>query len=322
MMASPARQTDSPTVTEGVTYFASPEFASCAASALEGFEAVAFPVYSSGPPRTLNAVARRGPLGTREILLGPFGLYSSPGWTGELEQATIHAILGELRRKRTVRFTWDVRFDHEALAAALTDAGLSPARTSTHVISLDGGYDAVFSRYNRTTRNQVLRARRSGVVVRDAASADDIREYCLLHQELMKSKEVSARYPPPKLLEDLVMLHSATRLITAIYDDRLVAGGVFFHDGNSVLYWNGASDRKYSHLFASDAVIDEAIGWAARLGSSFVNLGGSIGIKSLETFKERWGAKMVLNWQFHWRHAAWSRVLKNYHRAVRICRMS
>ena len=245
---------------------------------------------------------------SRHILLGPMGLYASPGWDGQLHRFTLEGILHKIMTFRTRRFVWNVRFDHEPLATGLSLLGLKSERVSTQVLPLKSEYDHVFADYSATIRNHIRKAYRRGIRVREATSAGDIRAYHAVHLRLAEQKAGYRFTYPIELFFALTGIHGAARLLIAEVDEQVVAGGLFFRDGNSVMYWHGASDRAYSHLYPSCAVLDRAICWACEVGAAFFNFGGSAGIDSLERFKSTWGARRELNWTFEWDNPLWARL--------------
>ena len=100
-------------------------------------------------------------------------------------------------------------------------------------------------------------------------------------------------------------LGDSVRLLLAEFEGRVIAGGLFFRDGHSVLYWHGASDRTHSERFASRPLFDEAIRWGNDIGATSVNLGGSAGVASVERFKSMWGARVEMNRTFEWTNPLW-----------------
>lgn len=268
----------------------------------------AIPVHDSGPPRTMYAVESIERCGFRSISLGPAGLYASPGWNGQLRKSTLQVILHRLRRLRTKQFVWSVRFDHQPLASGLTSSGLVPFKSSTQVLYLGRDYADVFAGYNATIRNQVRRAQREGVRIREASDPDSVRDYYQLFTRLAAQKEDCGTPYPLELFLELAKLRDSVRVLLADYRGRLLGGGVFIRDGSSVMYWHGFADREYSRLYPSCAVIDKAVQWACEIRADFLNLGGSAGIASLEQFKSFWGARHELNWRFQWTSALWRQL--------------
>lgn len=295
-----------------ITFFATRDFIATLSRTLgDRHRPLAVPVRGSGPPRTLYASQTPGWYGLRYVSLAPFGLYASPGWNGHLERSTVDGILHSLMGLRTRGFVWNVRFDHEPLAAALVSLGLRFERVPTRVVHLGQGYDQVFARYSATIRNHVRRTRSLGVLVRDAVTPDDVRAYYQVHLRLVQQEQDRRGYGyiyPIELLLELMKVRGSGRLLLAEYDGKVVAGGMFLSDGCSVYYFHGASDRDYSRFFPSCAVFDEAIRWACGIGAGFVNLTDSGGITSLERFKASWGACLELNWRFDWTNPFWVRL--------------
>jgi CelD/BcsL family acetyltransferase involved in cellulose biosynthesis len=312
---APAHSTDSQsrgtTVHENATFFSTKDFIEAWARSFSSeYRLVTLPVIGSGTPRKMYALQVVDQYRSRYVSLGPVGLYASPGWNGQLERATLEAILRRLMTFRTRGFVWNVRFDHEPLAAGLSSVGLKFERISTHVLPLKQDYEQVFAGYSATMRNHIRKAQRRGVRVRAAETDEDVRAYYEVHMKLVKQRQDKEGYGPVYpigLFQELIKIREGARLLVAEVGECVVAGGLFFRDGSSVMYWHGASDRDYSHLFPSCAVLDEAICWACADGAEFFNFGGSAGIASLEQFKSFWGARPELNWTFEWNSPIWRR---------------
>ena len=66
---------------------------------------------------------------------------------------------------------------------------------------------------------------------------------------------------PVEFFIELAKLRSFVSFLVAVWEDRIVGGGIFIRDGSSVRYFHGASDRSYSHLFPLAGLLDQAIRW-------------------------------------------------------------
>jgi hypothetical protein len=269
---------------------------------------LAIPVRGSGPPRTMYGIQKGDRFGLYSISLAPAGRYASPGWVGELECSTLQGILDRLKGFRTRQFVWNVRFDHEPLAAGLISLGLRFRRTTTHVLHLEQDYEHIFAGYTSTNRNKIRKTGRRGVLVREAHTPDDVHAYYQMRTQMDQQKGRPASIYPVQLLLELIKIPGAVRLFVAECEGRIAAGGLFYQDGCSVMYSIGASDRSYSHFHPAYAVFDKAIRWACESGATFFDFGGSAGIASLEQFKSFWGARPELNWQFEWMNPFWARL--------------
>ena len=256
----------------------------------------------------MYAVRNPGSYGRQFLSLAPYGLYASPGWQSQLRQSTLEGILGRLTGIKTISFVWNVRFDHEQLANCLISSGLRFSRVPTRVLGLTPGYERIFAGYNATIRNHVRKAHRRGVSVRETVSPESVAEYHRIYTRHAGQRGGYGVIHPVKLLLELVEIRNIVRLLVAEHEGRVVGGGLFFRDGNSVRYWHGASDREYSHCYPSCAVLDEAIRWACESGAAFFNFGPSVGLSSLDQFKSFWGARTELNWEFAWMNPLWTRA--------------
>ncbi len=281
----------------------------CARTAGPRHGVLEVPVRGSGPDRTLCALEVRDRLGLKSFLLAPLGLYASPGWEGRLEPRTIEDVVRRLKGPLVRKFSWKVRFDEEELSRALSALGLVEEENETRIVALEADYGAVEARYEPRIRRQIRQSREKGVAVR-IADADAARAYHALHARLAAEKGGYDFVYPVELFVALVALGDAVRLYVAEREGRLVAGALFFHDTDSLVYWHGALDREFSNCYPTHQVFDTAFRWGSGLGAFFVNMGGSVGIASLEAFKDAWGARVVGNRQFTWRNPLWAALAR------------
>jgi hypothetical protein len=247
--------------------------------------------------------------GRRSIALAPFGLYAHPAGGGDLDMA-VRDIIRQLKTCSTTTFHWNVRFDHAALAQVLVRTGLPFSRPVTHVLPLDGDYETSFAKFNSTTRNLVRRTKRDGILVRRTHDADDVRAYYEVHTKVASEKANYRFLYPKAIFDELVKLDKDVVFVVAEVQEKIAGGAWFFRDGNTLLYWHAATDRKYSRYSPSYAILDYGIRMAHEEGRKVLNFGGSIGITSLEDFKSKWGAEPQCCWCFSWRNPLWQMVQK------------
>lgn len=270
---------------------------------------VAFPIQVSGSglARTLWAIKRPVRFGRRELSSGHSDDFCwSPGWNTKLERSTVEGIVRQLKAFPTNRFVWRVRFDHGELAETLSSLGLTFRRVATYVLSLTTGYEHVFAGFNDSRRNEVRKAHRRGLVIRQASSIEDLSNYQQIYSDLARNKAWGFVYP---LEFTLALLASSTevRFLVAEHEGRAVAGALFVRDGRSVMYVHGAADRSKSDLFASTALIDEGIRWATDLGVDFFNFGNAGSSEGgLAHYKLSFGSEPKCDWVFEWRSQLFS----------------
>ncbi len=295
------------------TIFSTAEFVNSWCRAFGDCEPFAVRVQGSGPSRTMHVV--KAPLRYASWKLsGPRAndLWTSPGWTGELNRSTVEDILQQMKGMRTRSLQWQVRFDHEALANILSSLGLVQTRVQIHILRLVGSYAYLFDHYNATARNHVRKAARRGVTVRSTCNAKDILAYHAIYSKHAEKKSWEFEYPA-KLTLELVKMSGNACFLVAQYGEEVIGGALFLRDGNSVYYLHGVADRDYGHLFPASAIIDSGIRWACEIGADFFNFGnsgiGSIN-ESLSRFKSSWGAHVEHNWLFDWNNPLWKSAAK------------
>src|SRR5215467_3506675 len=242
--------------------------------------------------------------GRRSISLCPFGLYAHPSRGCDLSM-TVRDVVSQLKTLSTVSFEWNVRFDHDALANELLTIGITSTRTVTHVLTINDDYEATFGAYNSTARNLVRRAKREGLLVRTSRSSQDVNVYYDIYLRVASAKGTYRFIYPRKLFHGLLELRNDVAFIVAEYEGRVIAGGWFFRDGDGMLYWHAAMNAEFSKYSPMYGIVDHAIRMAHDEGRKSVNFGGSSSIRSLEEFKNKWGAEPTLCWRFQWHNPFW-----------------
>jgi lipid II:glycine glycyltransferase (peptidoglycan interpeptide bridge formation enzyme) len=235
--------------------------------------------------------------GSIKAEFGPQGLFACPApFSFECRSLRKHLLM-ELRKQRVAKLMWHVRFDHESLALRLQDAGFSSEPYWTHALSLEKPYEEIFAGYHATRRNQIRKCYRRGVTIREAGSREDIAAYCLVHERLAGQKPGFKLKYPFELIYGLYQLKKHTTVLVAEIEGRVIAGALFFADGDSMFYWHGAADREYADLFPTGALLDRGIQIAMQKQLKSFNFGAS-NSDSLRDFKKSFGSEPRQNWTF------------------------
>jgi hypothetical protein len=265
-----------------------------------------------GVERTFSPFSLGGRTG-RTINFDAFGLYAHPSSMESLS-ITVRDFLRQIKILSTVNFSWNVRFDHGELAQQLIKRGIPFRRWTVHTLSLVEEYEAIFARFDATARRLVRRSRREGLNVRLSHDPSDVAAYYELYTGLASRKGLTLR--PKAVFDELLKLRDDVIFVVAELSNRIIGGGWFFRDGDTLLYFAGAMNRDYSRHSPGYAIIDYAIRLGREEGRSVLNLGGSDGIASLEQFKTRCGAKPQYCWSFSWQNPMW----QTFQYARSICR--
>jgi hypothetical protein len=296
-------------------FFSQERFVEAVARAEGGTGVRVIKIQSSKSPAHIFGLERIHKLNIRSVSLAPFAL---PAYPAEYDPSrdSISELVRQLRTIRTVSFDWNVRFDHQDLAKELTDCGLESVEWTTHVLSLDHCYDVLFRNFHASTRNNIRRAERKGVVVRRATKYADLKAYYQIYETLFRERKWTDIYSL-KFLEEVFKLSDDVLLLVAELRGTIIGGDWFVRDGSSLFGWQSAIDYKYKHHFPIYAIINYAIHLACAESMTSFNLGGG-NIPSLEKFKSFWGAQKVPIWGFLWKNPILSPARRTWSSVRRI----
>lgn len=164
-----------------------------------------------------------------------------------------------------------------------------------HVLDLDDDLEQVRRRFSRSQviRN-ISRAERDGVLVRRAASGDDLDAFYSLHTRTRRRQGVPVQ--PRRFFEmlwsRLVEPGLASILLADAGGRQAVAGAVFLAWNGATIYKFGASDRESWPLRPNHLIFWTAIEEACARGDRRFDFGRTdAGNGGLRTFKSGWGAQ-------------------------------
>jgi hypothetical protein len=249
----------------------------------------------------LPAVAHGGRV--RRIHSGAFGCAGGP-LVASREPASAAAVAARLldalvarRRGLLASVAVSLNPDHEARwgPALARDRRFVRQEAPAAVVSLAGGPDGVAARMRKSKRNERNRGLRRGVEIEVTRDADDLAAYHRLHERAARAWGQSVL--PAALLQELLAAGRGPEggeayFVAVRCEGRLVGGHLNFHLGGSVTAWHGVTEPSLArtHFPATVAVWGDAVEACAR-GAARLDLGGSSGIASLESFKRGFGAE-------------------------------
>jgi lipid II:glycine glycyltransferase (peptidoglycan interpeptide bridge formation enzyme) len=257
---------------------------------------------SGGPVGAQLLVVRRRPLPWAFAYLprGPFGV--------GLEAATVPALTTELRRTLRAERVAVLRADPEieaggprdpdgAFAAALRAAGWRPApavqRTDTWLLDLAADETALWDGLNRSSRRDVERARRNGVVVRDVGRERLPDFYRLLAGTAERRHFIVRSKATFELTWDAFAADGRVGLRLAETADGLpVAGYFLIRCGRRVSVPWAAVSPAARELRATHLLKWETIVRARREGATEYDMGGVVN-PGIGHFKAAFGGRSV-----------------------------
>lgn len=162
-----------------------------------------------------------------------------------------------------------------------------------HALPLCDSEQQLLARFKDSTRRNIRKAALEGVQVQVCTTLQSVRDFYELHCLTRKGHGVP---PQPfhffRAIHDHIIARNRGNVVLASYDDRIVAGAVYFRIGTKALYKFGASDKKYQHLRANNLVMWEAIKWHASAGCTTFCFGRTDRENDgLNRFKDGWGSE-------------------------------
>jgi hypothetical protein len=161
-----------------------------------------------------------------------------------------------------------------------------------HALDISGSEEAIFSGFRDSTRRNIKKSEREGVVVTISGSADSLREFYRLN--CMTRRDHGLPCQPYVFFENIyshIIARNLGVVALAAKDGKNIAGAVFLHFGDRAIYKYGASDRNYLQLRVNNLVIWKAIQWYCGLGFKCFDFGRTERENTgLLQFKRGWGA--------------------------------
>ena len=271
-------------------------------------------VFSDGSTAVLPLsfeTGRRGLPGRH--VSSPGGTYG--GWISEHELGPSHrALLATHLAGEVGDLVWRVNpFDTVDYLGARE---LEP--DETQAIDLTPGFEAVLRRWTKGHRSAASKARREGVGVVLAETADDWRAFLDIYADSVRrwGERASSVYTP-ELFEALQRRHgSALRLWLARHEGTAIAGALCLYSPNHVVYWLGGAVESRLQLRPVHLLMHEAIADACSEGRRWFDFNPSGGHQGVAAFKKGFGttrlaAPMITVTGLR------SRVLERGHRMLR-----
>jgi CelD/BcsL family acetyltransferase involved in cellulose biosynthesis len=179
--------------------------------------------------------------------------------------------------------------------AALDSVGWhTGADAVVHELDLRDGVETVRGRFSRSqVRRNINRAEREGVVVRRAATEEDLAAYYALHSRTRRRQGVPVQ---PRRFFDLLWARLAETglafiLLADVGDRRAVAGALFLAWRGTTIYKFGASDPESWPARPNHLIFWTAIREACARGDARFDFGRTdVGNDGLRAFKSGWGA--------------------------------
>lgn len=161
-----------------------------------------------------------------------------------------------------------------------------------HHLNISGSENEIIAGFRDSTRRNIKKAEKEGVVVTIDGSVDSLQEFYRLNCMTRRDHGLPCQpYGFFKNVYSHIIAKDFGMVALAAKDGRIVAGALFLHFGDIVIYKYGASDRKYLHLRGNNLIFWKAIQYYRELGYKRLDFGRTEAENSgLLQFKRGWGA--------------------------------
>ncbi len=239
----------------------------------------------------LTRQRRHRGLANRRVL-SPAGTYG--GWLAAegLPKTQAEALLSWILRARASLW-WRVN-PFDPCAAVLEAVADEP--DATHVLRLSSGPEAAFARASRGHRSALRKARRSGLTVRRADSADDWARYYSVYESSLARWGAGATSCYGAGLFEILRRRGRPDIdlwLVELDDALVVAGGLCVYGPRHAAYWHGAALAEFFEFRPANLLMHELVADACARGLEWFDLNPSGGHEGVDIFKRRVGAERL-----------------------------
>lgn len=185
----------------------------------------------------------------------------------------------------------------------LEAAGFVITTKTTQRVDLTVGASGVWEGMEGRCRTAIRRAQKSGVVIHHytEANENELMAYYRLAQGVY-GEQGRGTPNPVEFYRELwrrILPLGLVSLVVASVEGKAIAGAILAHDDRRVYYLDGASDRAYRNLNASNLVLWSALEWGGATGRQEFDFVGS-DIPRLARFKASFGGRLVEHSCIEW----------------------
>ncbi|MEE9270215.1 MAG: GNAT family N-acetyltransferase [Candidatus Krumholzibacteria bacterium] len=299
------------------SFFHTLEWGQCVQSIFKGWNRFFLTARSDGELIAAIPAMRLSKRGVFAMMSMPFGTYGGP----LVADGAPPGISDDLSRRffeaaRPARVAFAELVDFPAQLAAVPFKRMRSVEDEARVLSLEPGYDKLWTGFKDTNRNKIRKAEKSGVTIKLAESREDF----LAYNEVLS--ECSRRWEEPtqfhrEFFEALWELHNGgIQMWLAVHDGAIISGLLNFAHNKSVMNWGTVSLPSARHLAPVNLLHARAIEHAVDKGFSLYNFGSSAGMEGVDKFKATFGAER-LRYYHHVLEKRWFPIFRRWSRRRR-----
>jgi lipid II:glycine glycyltransferase (peptidoglycan interpeptide bridge formation enzyme) len=150
--------------------------------------------------------------------------------------------------------------------------------------------------YKKNIRRDIRKAQKSGVVIRQGASTEDVRIFRRLYLASMERNRAMAKYPVQwfEALYEMIIKRGLGTVALAEMNNEVIAGAVLIHSQTSTHYFHNGSQYEFLKFCPNELLIHDALEMAIEKKNRWFDFMGSDPLDlPLLHFKEKWGGHSV-----------------------------
>jgi lipid II:glycine glycyltransferase (peptidoglycan interpeptide bridge formation enzyme) len=224
---------------------------------------------------------------------------------GQPEEEEVAAIFQDLIDHHSLSISLRPNPLQMDLYRAAAPAGIRRQPRSTHILSLEGGFDRVWSeRFRSETRTKIRKAEKSGLVIEHDTSGRLLPVFYEVYLDWIERRARERKMPlalarmlgkwrdPYRKFETVARVLGGTfHVWVARLDEKPVAASLQLITKEHAIFWRNASNKHYATLTrANEFLHRNMIEAACNAGCRTYHMGESGGVESLMRFKEHFGA--------------------------------
>ena len=165
---------------------------------------------------------------------------------------------------------------------------------STWIIKCNNSYNDFFTALHHKTRNQIRKAYKNGIVVKDIKTEEELNIVYDIYEDLILKHKIKKPYPKKLFIElfDASLNSDEIFFKLAVLEGKVTAYSIFLNNKRTIFYWLNASDPELNKFNGTNAILDTIVKYAYSNKIIEINLGAvPYGNDGLHHFKSRWKAE-------------------------------
>jgi lipid II:glycine glycyltransferase (peptidoglycan interpeptide bridge formation enzyme) len=171
------------------------------------------------------------------------------------------------------------------------------------VIDLSPGFDMLRQGFSRGQKSNLRQAQKKGLAIRRAETAQDISAYYDIYGETLKrwGEKTAAVYPRTLFFNLFEQKDSHIQFYLAEKQGQVIAGIILLAWQKKLLYWHGCSREEFFRDYPNNLLHAEAIKWACENSFSHYDMGASMDLEGVVSFKKSFGAEERAFASYRWK---------------------